>query len=118
MSENTRGRRGSTFQAWSLPDLFPSGCSGIESEKPYACRSSESSPASCSHGGGRTTPPSAESRVAVPASAIESKNHWPLSVRRPILRNEYLVFVMNDLDGGAVDEPGLMLFCLSRVGTS
>jgi hypothetical protein len=54
-----------------------------------------------------------QAAVAAPASAMESKNHWPLSVRRPILRNEYLVFVMNDLDGGAVDEPGLMLFCLS-----
>jgi hypothetical protein len=47
-----------------------------------------------------------QAAVAALASAMESKNHWPLSVRRPILRNEYLGFVMNGLDGsGAVDEP-------------
>src|ERR1022692_1474678 len=53
--------------------------------------------------------------VAALASAVKSKDHGPLSVRRPIVRNEYLVFVMNVLDGrSAVDEPGFRLSRLSR----
>jgi hypothetical protein len=49
------------------------------------------------------------------ASAVKSKNHGPLPVRRPIFRKEYLVFVMNVLDGrSSVDEPCLMPFGVSR----
>src|SRR5271166_3205918 len=47
------------------------------------------------------------------AGTMKSQNHRPLSVRSPIFRNEYLVFVRNRLDGkSAVDEPCLMLFGL------
>ena len=56
-----------------------------------------------------------QSVVSALASAMKSKNHRPLPVRRPIFRNEHLVFVMNSLDGGsAVEEPCLMLSCVSR----
>jgi hypothetical protein len=122
MTENARGRRRSTFQAWSLRDLISHWLFGLQNRRnlaSYACRSSESSPASGSHGDPEPLRHLRRVAVAALASARESKNHWPLSVRRAILRNEYLVFVMNGLDGsGAVNEPGLMLFHLAGVGTS
>jgi hypothetical protein len=35
-------------------------------------------------------------------------------LRRPIFRNEYLIFEINGLDlNGAVDEPRLVFFCVS-----
>ncbi len=49
------------------------------------------------------------------AGAMKGKNHRPFLMRRPIFRNEDLIFEINGLDrNGAVDEPGLVFFCVSR----
>ena len=49
------------------------------------------------------------------ASAMKGKNHRPFLTRRPIFRNEYLIFEINGLDrNGAVEEPRLVFSCISR----
>ena len=49
------------------------------------------------------------------AGAMKGKYHRPFLMRRPIFRNEYLIFEINGLDrNGAVDEPRLVFFCVSR----
>jgi hypothetical protein len=56
-------------------------------------------------------------QAVVPALAgpMKGKNHWPFLMRRPIFRNEYLIFEINGLDrNGAVDEPRLVFFCIGR----
>jgi len=46
---------------------------------------------------------------------MKGKYHRPFLMRRPIFRNEYLIFEINRLDReGAVDESRLVLFCVSR----
>jgi hypothetical protein len=49
------------------------------------------------------------------AGAMKSKNHGPFLMRRPIFRNEYLIFEIDGLDRyGAVDEASLVFFGVSR----
>src|SRR5579862_7824874 len=51
------------------------------------------------------------------AGAMEGKYHRPFLMGRPILRNEYLISEINGLDSDdAVDEAGLILFGMNRVG--
>jgi hypothetical protein len=108
MTENTRGRRGVRSRLGRYPPSFPIGCSGYKIGETWHLTPVAQARAPLR----RVLMEAAEplrhlQRAAVRAlaSAMENKNHWPLSARRPILRNGYLVFVMNGLDGsGAVDE--------------
>ena len=66
---------------------------------------------------GRTDAHVGLQQAVVPAlaGAMKGKNHRPFLMRRPIFRNEYLIFEINGLDRNRViDEPRLMFFCVSR----